>query len=150
MTENKILIAEFARIIKEFGRKRRQMFEENLTFPNKSMHIIKEIVGSSNVKLRFFVFKFAIKRKKEFIKFWKFGRDVNVFLCYNLCLYFLTGWLNVSHQMTLHVLIIWRKLNGLPVDFYSRLLNVLVLTARSKLFVHYAYVLLTIRTVMTH
>jgi hypothetical protein len=32
-SENKILITEFARIIKEFGRKHRHMFEENLTFP---------------------------------------------------------------------------------------------------------------------
>ena len=53
MTENKILIVEFAHIIKEFGRKHRHIFEENLTFLNKSMHTIKESVGSSNVKLRF-------------------------------------------------------------------------------------------------
>ena len=53
MTEYKILIAEFARIIKEFGRKRRHMFEENLTFRNKSTHTVKENVGLSNVKLSF-------------------------------------------------------------------------------------------------
>ena len=53
ITENKILMAEFACIIKEFVRKHRDMFEENLIFPNKSMHTIKENVGLSNVKLRY-------------------------------------------------------------------------------------------------
>jgi hypothetical protein len=74
------------------------------------------------------------------MKFWKFGQDMNVVLCCNVCLYFLTGWLNGSHKITFHVLIIWRKLNGLPTNFYSCLLNILVLTARSKLFVHYTYI----------
>jgi hypothetical protein len=37
MTENKILIAEFACIITEFVRKHRHMFEENLAFLDKSM-----------------------------------------------------------------------------------------------------------------
>jgi len=72
---------------------------------------------------------------------------VNVLLCCNLCLRLLTGWLNGSHQMTFHVLIMWRKLSGLLVDFYSCLLNILVLTARSKLFMHYAHISLAIRTV---
>lgn len=81
------------------------------------------------------------------MKFWKFGQDVNVLLCCNLCLRLLTGWLNGSHQITFHVLIIWRKLNGLTLDFNSSLLNILVLTARSKHFVHYAYIPLAIRTV---
>jgi hypothetical protein len=53
ITENKILMAEFACIIKEFVRKHRDMFEENLIFPNKSMHTIKENVSLSNVKLRY-------------------------------------------------------------------------------------------------
>jgi hypothetical protein len=53
MTDIKILIVEFAHIIKEFGREHRHIFEENLTFRNKSMHTVKESVGSSDVKLMF-------------------------------------------------------------------------------------------------
>ena len=82
------------------------------------------------------------------MKFRKFGQDVNVSLCYNLCLCLLTGWLNGCNQMTFPVLIMWRKLNGLLVDFYSCLLNILVMTAKSKLIVHYAYIPLTIETVL--
>jgi hypothetical protein len=73
MTENKIQIAEFAHIIKEFGRKHRLMFEENLTFPNKSMHTIKENVGSSNVKLRFFFYLSLLSKEEgiyEILEIW--------------------------------------------------------------------------------